>query len=480
MTSPTSYSATSASKDSSASSAQRESDTRASIAARIAAKFGPANVIVDTASLAAYEVDGMRPAAAVMAGSAEEIAELLRFAGAEKLAVIPCGGRTKLGIGAPPARYDVALDLSRMNRVLAYEPRDLTLGMEPGVQLSSLWETLVTEKQWLPIFAGFGGCATVGGVVATDSASPLRYAYGGLRDFVLGMEFVTGYGAATKSGGRVVKNVSGYDSHKLLIGSLGTLAVITRLNFKTFPFPPARDVFIAHFENAVGAMDFCRAVRKSALEPKLVEAISPEAAKIISSGAESPLPLRMDGWSVALGVAAHERVVERHARELAILAAQANASDFVGLGGDDQSAFLTPLCEFPSLALAAAPGAAIFRIAALPTAMAALAERLAVLAVGAQLEHSTILRPHGLVFFALMPSRASEPDGARLVRAAKDVFRTAAELGAKARMEWAPMELKRAVSVWGEARPDIALMRRVKEIFDPGNILSPGRFAGGI
>ncbi len=468
------------SSNSSASSAQRASDGRASLAARIAEKFGAANVIADAAPLAAYEVDGMQPAAAVKVGSGAEIAELLQFASAEKLAVIPSGGRTKLGIGAPPARYDVALDVSRMNKVLAYEPRDLTLGLEPGVRIAELWGVLACEKQWLPLIAPFAERATIGGVLATDSASPLRHAYGGPRDFTLGMEFVTGYGAAAKSGGRVVKNVSGYDMHKLLIGSLGTLAVITRANFKTFPFPPARDVFVAHFENSVAAMEFCHAVQRSALEPRLVEVISPEAAKLISAGANAPLPLSSNGWSVALGVAAHERVVERHARELAALATQTKASNFVRLGGEDQSEILNPICAFPTHVLAADPGAAIFRIAALPGVMAALAERLAAVAAGVQLEHATVLRPHGLLFFAVMNPPAAAPDAARLARAAQEIFRAAEDLGAKARIEWAPTELKRAVNVWGEARPDFQLMRRVKQIFDPENILSPGRFAGGI
>jgi glycolate oxidase FAD binding subunit len=462
------------------SSAQRAGDGRASLALRITQKFGADNVINDSESLAAYEVDGLRPAVAMKAGSTEEIAELLRFAATEKLAVIPCGAKSKLGIGAPPSRYDVALDVSRMNRVLAYEPRDLTLGVEPGVGIPQIWETLICEGQWLPVLAAFGENSTIGGVLGTDSASPLRHAYGGPRDFCLGMEFVTGYGAAAKSGGRVVKNVSGYDLHKLLIGSLGTLAVITRANFKTFPFPPARDVFVAHFENCKAAMDFCRAVQKSALEPRLVEVISPEAEKILSAASEVPLLLRENGWSVALGVTGHEKVVERHARELGTLAKQTNAINFVRMGGDDQSEILNPMCQFPALVLSTDPHAVIFRIATFPTAMAALAEKLAATAVLAQLDHATLLRPHGLVFFAQMNSRGAAPDAARLARAAQVVFRVAAEFGARARIEWAPTELKRTISVWGEPRADFELMRRIKQIFDPENVLSPGRIAGGI
>ncbi len=446
-------------------------------------KFGAGHVISDAASLVSYEVDGLRPVAAMKTGSVEEIAEILHFAAAEKLAVIPCGARTKPGIGAPPARYDVALDVSRMNHVLAYEPRDLTLGVEPGIRFAALSETLAGEKQFLPLAPPFADRATIGGILAADSASPLRHAYGAPRDFTLGMEFVTGYGAPAKSGGRVVKNVTGYDTHKLLIGSLGTLAIITRVNFKTFPLPPAQKIFVASFDGPAAAMGFCRAVGQSALEPRVIELISPEAARLPGVGSTAAAAATQTGWSVVIVAAGQERVVERHARELGAFAAQAKALEFAALDDAQKIAMHGRLPEFPALVLAEDPGAAIFRIAALPAVMAALAEKLAAVAGAAQFEHATVLRPHGLVYFALMHlmrAHGADLDTARLARAAQEIFRAAAALGAKARIEWAPVELKRAVNVWGEARPDFELMRRVKQIFDPENVLSPGRFAGGI
>jgi glycolate oxidase FAD binding subunit len=460
------------------------SDTSALTATRIAQQFGTENVIASAAELAAYEVDGMRPGAAVFAKSADEIAEILRFAATEKLAVIPCGARTKLGIGMPPARYDIALDVSRMNRVLAYEPRDLTLGVEPGVRIETLVQILSNENQWLPVMPPFAKRATIGGMLATDSTSTLRHAYGGLRDFTLGLEFVTGYGAAAKSGGRVVKNVSGYDAHKLLIGSLGTLAVITRANFKTFPFPPERKVFVVDFASPAAAMEFCRAMGRSALEPRFVEVISPQAAGIMAAGVATGLPLRADRYSLAIGLAASERAVARHSREIAALSAKHKANEMVTLVGEDQLPLLDQIREFPALILASNPGAAIFRIAALPATMAALAERLS--AISAKQSNSgaipcaMVLRPHGLIYFALLPSNIGTAEIAKLAGEAEKVFRAADESGAKAWIEFAPVELKRAVNVWGAARPDFELMRRVKKVFDPENVLSPGRFVPGV
>ena len=122
---------------------------------------------------------------------------------------------------------------------------------------------LAEQKQFLPLVVPFLERATIGGIVAANSSSPLRHAYGGVRDFCLGMEFVTGEGLQAKSGGRVVKNVTGYDLHKLLIGSLGTLGVITRVNFRTFPLLPAQGTFVASFSAAESAFQFCGAISHS-------------------------------------------------------------------------------------------------------------------------------------------------------------------------------------------------------------------------
>jgi glycolate oxidase FAD binding subunit len=461
------------------------SDASAAVAARIAQRFGAENVVASATELAGYEVDGMRPGAAVFAKSAQEISDLLKFAAAGKLSVIPCGSRTKLGIGMPPARYDIALNLSRMNRVLAFEPRDLTLGVEPGVLFSKLAFTLAGEKQFLPLNPPFFQRATVGGILAADSASPLRHYYGGPRDFALGLEFVTADGAIAKSGGRVVKNVSGYDLHKLLIGSLGTLAVITRANFKTFPMSPEQVAFVVAFEGAASALEFCRALGRSPLDALQVDVISPDATQIFAAKADVDIALPKNRWCVVVSAAGNSRVVERHRRELPAIATRARASGLVALGDTQESmkvaaALLGRIREFPALTLAADSAATIFRIAALPSTMPAIAQRLGAITAEHAMQTAIVLRPHGLIYFAILPSAAEGVAFGQLKKIAGVVFVAMDELGAKARIEFAPTELKRAVNVWGVARPDFELMRRVNKVFDSGNVLSPGRFAGGI
>jgi glycolate oxidase FAD binding subunit len=191
------------------------SQVAVSLASRLGEVVGAGHVISDGASLAAHEVDGRRPSAVLQPASVAEIAEIVRFAAAERLALAPAGGRTHLHIGMPPHRYDLALDLAGMNRVLAFEPHDLTLGVEPGITCAELDRALRARGQFLPLAPPLAERATLGGIVAAGVDTPFRYAHGTARDFLLGMEFVTGEGIVSKSGGRVVKNVTGYDIHKL-------------------------------------------------------------------------------------------------------------------------------------------------------------------------------------------------------------------------------------------------------------------------
>jgi glycolate oxidase FAD binding subunit len=443
---------------------------------------GAAHVLTAAEDLAARQVDGFLPSAVVQPADANQIVEILRFAGAEKLAVIPCGGCTKLGIGAPPARYDIALDLSRMNQVTAYDPQDLTLGVEPGMRIEDLLRVLAEQKQFLPLVVPFLERATIGGIVAANSSSPLRQAYGGVRDFCLGMEFVTGEGIAAKSGGRVVKNVTGYDLHKLLIGSLGTLGVITRVNFRTFPLLPAQRTFVASFPAAEQAFTFCGAIAQSPLTPQMVEVADPGAADMIFSG-DADARIEPAKWSVIVSAAGLPEVVDRYARELGHLAAAANAEELAPLDDDEAPMVLARIREFPRLILEGVPQAAIFRIGVLPTAMAGLLGELKTVAVQNAVDLISLTRASGVLYAAILPKEGGPPAAASLSKAIQEVFRACGkpEINASAMLEWCPPELKSAEGgVWGPPRPDFGLMRRVKHSFDPNVILSPGRFAGGI
>ncbi len=161
----------------------------ASVTSRLADLVGTEHVVTGPLNLSAYAVDGLEPSVVLLPGSAAEVVEVLRFAAVERLTVIPIGGRTKLSIGMPPRSYDLALDMSRMNRILAYDPRDLTLGVEPGVRFTELDARLAKQRQFLPLAPPFADRATLGGIIAAGCDSLLRHTYGSVRDYLLGMEF---------------------------------------------------------------------------------------------------------------------------------------------------------------------------------------------------------------------------------------------------------------------------------------------------
>jgi glycolate oxidase FAD binding subunit len=451
------------------------SPATASVPARLLGLLGAEHVVTGAAELSKYEVDGMRPSAILRPGSAAEVAEILRLAAAERLAVIPSGGRTKLGIGMPPQRYDLALDLTRMNRVLAFDPADLTLGVEPGVRFADLERELAAKKQFLPLTPAFAARATIGGMVAAAADSPLRHAYGSARDQLLGMEFVTGAGIAAKSGGRVVKNVTGYDLHQLLAGSLGTLAVITRLNFRTFPLPPEERMFVAAFTSMDAALEFCRTIAKSPLQPRLVEALNPAAARIIAAGR-----VPAGRWPVAVSAAGHKAVVARHERDLSRMAGELRATHFAALDGPERKALFSALCEFPRLILESFPGAAIFRLPTLPGAMPALLRELIAVGERHELDLAILVRAAGIVYAAVLAPAGNTGGESQVAVACRNLMQSSLNAGARPMIEYCPTALKRHVNVWPPPSQDQALAKKLKGVFDPHGILAPGRFLGGL
>ncbi len=304
----------------------------ANLASRLESVLGAHRIIAAEAELREYAIDGMVPGAIVRPASAQEAAEVARFAIAEKLAIVASGSRSKLDLGMPPARYDLALDMSSLNDIAHFDPGDLTLSVDAGMPLRQLAKVLAEKGQFLPLAVPCYETSTVAGALASGIDSILRNQYGTPRDFLIGAEFVDGKGTLCKSGGRVVKNVTGYDLHKLLIGSLGTLAVITRLNFRTFALPQAHGGHLACFSNSEGASAYRDAIEKSGLPLSNVETLSPEmvartAAVLRETNAELAGRLDPAKWCVYSSFEGNEAVVPRIARDLLKLANEASADD---------------------------------------------------------------------------------------------------------------------------------------------------------
>jgi glycolate oxidase FAD binding subunit len=385
----------------------------------------------------------------------------------------------------PPARYDIALDTTGLNQIAYYDPGDLTLSVDAGTSLAQLAEALAQQKQFLPLAVPFFDECTVGGTIASNIGSSLRSGYGSARDFLLGAEFVNGAGTFTKSGGRVVKNVTGYDLHKLLVGSLGTLGAITRLNFRTFPLPEGYGHLVSTFTSVDSVVRFQAVVSKSPLTPTSFEILRPEAAHPFSVGLNdhrgSALPswFTPGAWHVCIGFEGAEIVLRRYSSELVHCAQQCGASSYHLLGESDQKSFRVGLRELIKLLSRSGPAATIFKINTFPGFSADVA-MLDALAARFSIPSCIFATSSSPLYFALQPDDLNDKTVTSLAYIASGVFEYAAAHNGSASILFCPTSLKRVVNIWGPARNDSALMRSVKNAFDPENVFAPGRFVSGI
>jgi glycolate oxidase FAD binding subunit len=383
-----------------------------SVLAKLETTVGGANVRTDPKVLLECAIDGVTPKFEIRPNTADEAADVVRTAVQEKFALVACGARTALSIGMPPASYDVALDMTRVAGIASYDPGDLTISVNAGMPLAELARVLAERKQFLPLEVPFFEKATVGGAIAAGLDSPLRQFYGAPRDFLIGAEFVDGTGAQAKSGGRVVKNVTGYDFHKLLNGSLGTLAVITRLNFRTYPIPIARRGFLASFADDLGALKFAREIGASALTPIVLEMLSPESAGLLFSQyapfASFSAAQNRREWTVCVGFEGPGEVCERYAKELGRMAREASAQNAVAMHDDQFAALLEILREAPVTMRDAAAEAVVVRFTVLPSQLAGLLRAVRSFAGSSWMTAPVLVRSGCVAYMALLPRVGDE------------------------------------------------------------------------
>jgi len=281
--------------------------------------------------------------------------------------------------------------------------------------------------------------------------------------------------------------VTGYDIHKLMIGSLGTLGVITRVNFKTFPMPIRSRGFVARFASAERAFDMRNRIARSALRPLTMEIVSPRVAELFESEAASryepaPMPSQVISrteWALTVGYAGNDEVLKRCSTDLERMAEEAGATGAVVLADTLRPAFNRKR-EFIPIALGSSPAATIVKMSVLPMHMASLLGSAQRAAESNALPWAAMARGLGVIYFALLPLDRAEDAKARSAKVTDAIHAACAALGGHLTIPWCPTEWKSALKIWGPPPADFALMQKVKRVFDPQGVLSPGRFVGGI
>ena len=392
-------------------------------------------------------VDEVAPGLVARPADTDQVAEVLRAAAAHGLSVVPRGRGTKLSWGLPPASADVLLDLSALDRVLDHAAGDLIVAAQAGARLADVQEVVGGGGQRLALDETVPG-GTVGGMLATNTSGPRRVATGTARDLLIGVTMVRADGVVAKAGGRVVKNVAGYDLGKLVIGSFGTLAVITDATFRLHPVPADSCWVSRSVVDAAEAQQVVQSVLHSQAVPAAIEI----------------------GWTVEGAGSVHvllegqeDGVAGRAATIQALLGENASVSADAPAGGAAYPWDVRATGDDRATALKLT-----FALSGLTQVLIAVRD----CGVPVELRGSA---GSGVAYAAIAAGTPVEA----VVTALDRVRAACARVGGSVVVVDAPAAVKAAADVWGEI-PAIDLMRRVKDQFDPERRLAPGRFVGGI
>ncbi|MEO8591818.1 MAG: FAD-binding protein [Candidatus Solibacter sp.] len=369
-----------------------------------------------------------------------ELADALRCAAADGRTISLMGSSTKKRMGGPVEPADVAITTMSLRGVLQYEPRDLTVSVLAGLSWCEFVNLLAEHRQMVPLDPPYESGATVGGVIAANSSGPRRRLYGTARDLVIGMTFATLEGKLVKSGGMVVKNVAGLDMAKLMIGSFGTLAAIAVVNFKLQPMPEIERSFLLPFESLAAAIVARNAVLRGPLLPSAIDLLNPAAARTLGHS----------GWLLALRTGGNEAAVRRYETEFA---QYGGAQAFEGA---DQDTLWRHVVNFTKQFLAAHDDGAVVRVSC------TLKDSEAVMQA---FPGPAIARAGSGVCYGYYEES----------RAAAQWMKSSVPPECRAVMEFAADEARRSLELWPSPGADLEMMRRVKHLFDPKNLLNRGR-----
>jgi glycolate dehydrogenase FAD-binding subunit len=383
----------------------------------------------------------------VAPGDMQQVAEILRFAHANALSVMPVGAGTKLSWGNTFIA-DIELSMKRLNQLREHAWQDMTCTVQAGCSWMAMQEALSTHGQMVALDSLHPERATVGGIVACNDSGALRLKYGGLRDLVIGMSIVLADGTIAKSGGKVVKNVAGYDMHKLLTGSFGTLGVIGEVNFRLHPLEEHRRTWTAVATSAA-ASSFAEPLR-ALLDAQL----TPSSVQLRVSRGECALDIRiasppecLDDYEKRIGTILGTLAIRKSGEEVW------NAREQLF---DDNDAL-------------------VLKVSVLPTEICPLAAELHQWTAGDGTDLELVAQATGLMMVAVHSATV-----AALVALIERLRARVSKSGGSVVALQIRSRLRSDIDVWGPDRGTFPLMREIKRRFDPGRILNPGRFVGNI
>jgi glycolate oxidase FAD binding subunit len=425
--------------------------SREQLAEQLKVAIGADALSSQSEALATHRVAGKLPTLVCLPDSAEQIAAAVRVCVAAEASVAPWGGGTAMAIGNPPRQVDVVISTLRLNRIIDHDHANLTVTVESGLVLGALQTALFAHRQFVPFEPPFAERSTIGGIVAANLNGPRRSSLGSVRDLVIGMKVVLGSGEQIKAGGKVVKNVAGYDMCKLFTGSLGTLGILTEATLRLAPIPEESATSIAH-----GSLTQVAKLASELVHTKLLP-----AAVFLGNGAKQQswqLSVRFDGFAATV------------ARQLADLASLARQR---GIDTETRSAESERQMWRATADLPLQTDRLVYRMTLPPSSLAEALVTLEDSPIGTALKAISADVVMGTLWIVMPANQTSAGHFANLIAWARD-HRGHVVMFA------APPEVQLGVEVWGPAPSTISLMREIKQKFDPMGLLNPGRFVGGL
>ena len=480
--------------------------TQTDLFERLGEIIDPELVKTDQASRDQYAVDHLTPVAVLFPSNITQLAGVVGFANQENLSLLPWGNGSKMATGHPLDRLDLVVCTSRLNHIIDVDSENLTITVEAGVKYRDIQARLATEDDrcylplidlemvgdeaicsershkgcFLPLDPPWSDRATIGGIVASNSSGPRRLLYGLPRDIVLGVRFVTPDGEIVGAGGKTVKNVSGYDISKLMIGSMGTLGILCEMTLRLLPLPERMETILIAFGTLSNVAQFVNPVLETQLLPAAVEIMNDRAYETLAL-ADTPL-LDTGDYVVAVALEAFEEPVARMMGELEGMAERSGAKLITRIHDREHRRFWLAVGSLnPSDVRPPAMSMVVQLNYPISRWHAVMMSSIEVLSSGGI--QYTFLTHAGsglsLINLILMnpleDSRKNE-----VLRAADALLEICRKEGGNMIFQTIPDGLKEKLPVWGDPTPDWSIMRRIKERIDPMHLMSPGRFVGGL
>jgi glycolate oxidase FAD binding subunit len=426
-----------------------------------------------------YQVERVRGGVPVLAAddavlklkptSVEQVAAILRVANEERAVLVPTGNGSALHLGNLPSQVDALLSLRGLGGTVDFEPKDLTVVAQAGRMLATLQDELGRAGQFLALDPPNHRRATLGGIVATNQSGPLRRTYGAPRDLTLGVKVVLPDGSVVKGGGRVVKNVAGYDTTKLHVGGLGTLGVIVEAAFRLHPLPETYGGALATFRSWEDATDAANGIIHSELHPLFVEVLNLGDSAWDNNASNAFVP------ALLVAFAGRKDAVDYQTSRVHAIASEHNVRSADALDAHDVS-------RWHALIAAVVDAAHHDERVIVCRVGTVIADVRATLETVSRLAESRSVDVQSLAHYAngIVLSRMRPDDAESVVDMVEHLRKEMAPLNGSVVVESAPGEVKRLLDVWGSPASPLAWMRLIKSRFDPRRVLNRGRFIRGL